>query len=154
MRHEAAVAAKPGECALNHPASPDDFEATILIGALDDLKSNRLGCEFGFKLGAGISAVGEDFGDEREQPARPGDEAGGTIAILHAGRDHFDAEQQSNGINERVTLDPLCLFARVVADRIGAGPPFSVAFTACVSMMAAVGEASRPSASRHWTSRA
>jgi hypothetical protein len=29
-----------------------------------------------------------------------------------------------------------------------------VAFTACVSMMAAVGEASRPSASRHWTSSA
>jgi hypothetical protein len=73
---------------------------------------------------------------------------------LHAGRDHLDAEQQSDGIDECVALDALGLFARVVTDRIGVGPPFSAAFTACVSMMAAVGDASRPSASRHWTSKA
>jgi hypothetical protein len=153
VRHEPAVTAEPGEGAFDHPASPDDFDAAFFVGAFDDLEGNRLDCEFGFKLGAGIAAVGEDFGDEREQSARPADEAGGAIAILHAGRDHLDAEQQSDGIDEGVTFDTFGLFTRVVANQIGVAPPFSVAFTACVSIMAAVGDGSRPSASRHWTSR-
>jgi hypothetical protein len=153
VRHEPSVTTEPGESAFDHPAAPDDFEAAFFVGAFDDLKGNRLVCECGFELGAGIATVGKDFGDERERTARPANEAGGAIAILHAGRDHLDAEQQSDGIDEGVALDTFGLFARVVADRIGVGPPFSVAFTACVSMMAAVGDGSRPSASRLWTNR-
>jgi hypothetical protein len=89
-----------------------------------------------------------------QRSARRSQQAGGAIAILHAGRDYLDAEQKSDGIDEHVALDTLGFFARVVADRIGVGAPFSAAFTACVSMMAAVGDASRPSVSRHWTSKA
>ena len=154
MHHEPAIAAKPGECALDDPPPPDDLEAGIVVGAFDDLEGNGLGCEIGFELGAGIAAVGENSGDERKQPARPGDEVGRAIAILHAGWNHLDAEQQPDGIDECVALDALGLFACVVADRIDVSAPFSVAFTACVSMMAAVGDGSRPSASRHWTSNA
>jgi hypothetical protein len=71
---------------------------------------------------------------------------------LHAGRDHLDAEQQSDGTTRALRLIPL-VFARLLADRIGVGPPFSVAFMARVPMMAAVGDGSCPSASRLWTSR-
>ena len=130
MRHKPAVATEPGEGSLDHPSSSDDFEAAILVGAFDDFECDGLSREIGFEPGAGIAAIGKNLGDERKQPARPADEAGGAIAILHTGRNHLDAEQQSDGIDERVTLDAFCLFARVVADRIGVGPPFSVAFTA------------------------
>lgn len=153
VRHEPAIATEPGEGSLDHPSPPDDFEACLLVGAFDDLQRDGAGGEIGFKLGAGVAAIGKDLGDEREQPAGFGDQVGRAITILHAGRDHLDAEQQSYRVDERVALDAFCLFACVVAHRISAGPPFSVAFTACVSMMAAVGEGSRPSASRHWTSR-
>jgi hypothetical protein len=73
---------------------------------------------------------------------------------LHIGRDDLDAEQQPNRVDERVALDALDFLAGVIAGRIGAGPPFSVALAVCVSMTAALGDASRPSASRHWTSSA
>jgi hypothetical protein len=45
----------------------------------------------------------------------------------------------------------LNLFARIVAMRVNARPPFSALFTLWLSMMAAVGLASRSSASRHFT---
>ena len=152
MRHEPAIATEPGEGALDHPSPPNDLEASLLVGAFDDLECDRLSRKIGFELRAGIAAVGKDLGDEWKQPAGFGDEVGRAIAILQAGRDHLDAKQQSYRIDEGVALDALGLFTRVVADRIDFGPPFSVAFTACVSMMAAVGDGSRPSASRHWTS--
>src|SRR5262245_16777835 len=152
MRREPAISPQPGEGALDHPSPADDFEAASVVGALDDLESNRLRCEIGFELAADEGAVGEDAGNEREAPAGPADQLDRAIAILHARRDHRDAEQQTYGIDQGVTLDALCLLGRVVARRIGMGPPFSAALTVCVSMMAAVGEASRPSASRQATS--
>lgn len=149
MRHKAAIATQPGECSLDHPSPPHDLEAAALVGALDDLKRNRLRCKIGLEFGACISAIGKDLSDEWELSARPGDEVSCAIAILYVCRNDLDAKQQAYCINERITLDALGFLARIVADRIDIAPPFSVAFTACVSMMAAVGEASRPSASRH-----
>ena len=108
-----------------------------------------LRCKVSLEFGAGISAIGKDLGNEWERSARPGDEVSCTIAILYVRGNDLDAKKQAYCINERITLDALGFLARVVADRIDIAPPFSVAFTACVSMMAAVGEASRPSASRH-----
>ena len=149
MGHEAAVAAEPGERALDHPASSHDLESTFLVGALDDLQHHWLIGEVGSKLVAGIAAIGEDVSDEREEAPRPADETCRAITILNACRDHLNAEQQSDAVNDEVTLDTLYLLACIIADRILVSPPFSVAFTLCVSMMAALGEASRPSASRH-----
>ena len=103
---------------------------------------------------AGIGAVGEDISDEREQPPGSANEIAGTVAILHAGRDHLNAEQEPDRVDEQIALDALCFLARVIPDQIAPAPPFSVAFTLCVSMMAADGLASRPSASRHRTSSA
>ena len=55
-----------------------------------------------------------------------------------------DAEQQAGRVDRDVTLAALDLFTRVVAPR----PPFSVVLTLWLSMMAALGLASRPSRSR------
>lgn len=130
VRHEPAITAEPGEGAFDHPASAYNLETAVLTGTLDDFQINRLMGKRCFELWPGITAIGENFGDKREQPPRPADEAGGTVPVLHTGRDHLDTEQQSDGIDERVTLDALGFLAGIVAGRIGIGPPFSVAFTA------------------------
>jgi hypothetical protein len=59
--------------------------------------------------------------------------------------------QQALGINEDMPLLTFEFFARVEAVRIDAPPPFSELSTLWLSITAAVGEASRPARSRHWT---
>ena len=60
-------------------------------------------------------------------------------------------EQQTQRIYQDVTLLALDLFARIIAMRIDAGPPFSALLTLWLSMIAAVGLASRSTFSRHAT---
>jgi hypothetical protein len=55
-----------------------------------------------------------------------------------------DAEQEARAVDRDVALSALDLLRRVVATR----SPFSVVLTLWVSMMAALGLASRPSCSR------
>jgi hypothetical protein len=59
--------------------------------------------------------------------------------------------QQALGVDQDVPLLALDLLACVVAQGIDADPPFSAPFTLWLSMIAAVGLASRPACSRHWT---
>jgi hypothetical protein len=148
MRHEAAVTPKPGESPFDDPAPPDKLEAALVVRAPDDLESDPLRGQIGGELVSLVAAIRKDVFDEREQPACLFDQLRGGIPVLHAGRDRLDAKQQPYRIGKRVAFDAFDFLARVIANRIPAAPPFSVAFTACVSMMAAVGEASRPSASR------
>ena len=47
--YEAAVAPEPGEGALDEPPPPDDLEATVLVGALDDLERDGVSGEVGIE---------------------------------------------------------------------------------------------------------
>src|SRR5262249_35604536 len=58
-------------------------------------------------------------------------------------------QQQTQRVYENMALLALDLFARVIAMRIDAAPPFSALFTLWLSTMAAVGLASRSPCSRH-----
>ena len=60
-------------------------------------------------------------------------------------------KQQAECIDENMPLLALYFLAGVVTRRIDAGPPFSALFTLWLSMMAAVGLASRCACSRHWS---
>jgi len=60
-----------------------------------------------------------------------------------------DTEQEAGGIDPDMALAPLDLPGGIVAAR----PPFSVVLTLWVSMMTAVGLASRPSVSRNVMTR-
>jgi hypothetical protein len=62
--------------------------------------------------------------------------------------------QQTLRIDENVPLLAFDLLARIIAMGVDAGPPFSALFTLWLSMMQAVGLASRPAFSRHWTYKA
>jgi hypothetical protein len=98
-----------------------------------------------------ISGVGEDAQDEREQRARARIEHEcRTITILDIGAVHCRAQRQAERIYENVALLALDLLSRIVAMRI-VRPPFSALLTLWLSMIAAVGLASRPSRSLHFT---
>lgn len=149
MRHEAAVAPEPGKGALDNPAPPHKLEAALIVRALDDLEGDPLRGHFSGESVSPVAAIRKDVFDEGEQAARLFDQRRGAIPVLDICWDRLDAKDEADGVNERVAFDSLDFFARIVANRIPAAPPFSVALTACVSIMAAVGEASRPPASRH-----
>ena len=154
MRHQPAVATQPRERALDDPSPADDFEAALRVGAFDDFELDRLVGEGRRKLRPGVASIGEDPGDERKSHPCSADQIRRAVAVLDIGRDHLDAEQQAYRVDQRIALDALGFLARIVPDRIARDPPFSVAFATWVSMIAAVGLASRPSASRHFTSSA
>jgi hypothetical protein len=60
-------------------------------------------------------------------------------------------QQQTLRVYQDMTLLALDLFAGVIPVRIDRGPPFSAALTLWLSIIAAVGLASRPACSRHFT---
>src|SRR3954463_7995022 len=61
-------------------------------------------------------------------------------------------EQQALGVDQDMTLLAPDLLAAVIARRVNAAPPFSALLTLWLSMIAALGLASRPANSRHATS--
>src|SRR5258706_9344657 len=63
--------------------------------------------------------------------------------------DEIHAAGDTQRIYQNMALLTLDLLARIIAMRIDAGPPFSALFTLWLSMMAAVGLASRSAFSRH-----
>jgi hypothetical protein len=68
----------------------------------------------------------------------------GAVGVLDIGGMDKDTEQEARGIDPDMALAALDLLGGIVAAR----PPFSVVLTLWVSMMAALGLASRPSLSR------
>jgi hypothetical protein len=73
------------------------------------------------------------------------------ITILDVGRVNERMNQKAYRIDQNMPLLALDLLSCIVAVRINATPPFSAFFTLWLSMTAAVGLASRPAASRHFT---
>ena len=127
-----------------------------VIGALDD---------FGFEIGEDfrqgllefrslIAAVGKQLFQERIHPEQCRKKQNAAVAVLDIGRMNNRVQQQTERIYENMALLALDLFARIIAMRIDVGPPFSALFTLWLSMMAAVGLASRSPCSRHSTYRA
>ena len=101
-----------------------------------------------------IATVGKQLFQERIHPEKGCKKQDATVAILDIGGMNDRVEQQTQRIYENMALLALDLFARIIARRIDAGPPFSALFTLWLSMMAAVGLASRSPCSRHSTYRA
>ena len=62
--------------------------------------------------------------EEGEQAAGLLDKLRSAVPVLNAGRDRLDTKQQSYRIDNRVALDALDLFARVVATDSGCRPFF------------------------------
>ena len=78
----------------------------------------------------------------REQPDA-------AVAILNASGVNDRVQQQTLRVDENMSLLALDQLARIEPVRIDTGPPFSALFTLWLSMMQAVGLASRSAFSRH-----
>ena len=149
---ESAATVQPCDCALDDPSFWQDDEGVQLV-ALDDF-DDPIATVGGGQCGARslISGIGEDAQDEREQCARALIENGcSAVAILDIGSMNRCTQQQTERVYENVALLALDLFSRIVAMRIGVRPPFSALLTLWLSMIAAVGLASRSSRSLHST---
>ena len=123
------------------------------FGAFDDFDNPVAG------LGRGssgtwtlIAGIGEDSNNGGiKRPRACIEHKCCTVAILDAGRMHGGAQQQTQRVYENVAFLALDLLSGIVAMRIDAHPPFSALFTLWLSMIAALGLASRSSCSLHST---
>ena len=124
-----------------------------MIGAFDDV-SLKMGQDFSerlLELRPLVASVGEQLLQERIHTKQGRQQQDAAVAILNVGGMNDGMQQQTQRIYQNMALLALDLFARIIAMRIDAGPPFSALFTLWLSMMAAVGLASRSSCSRHST---
>ncbi len=147
---EASIAPDPRERALDDPAFWEDGEALLSRFRPDDLQSPSAGPDEG-ALGFWplIASVGEDGLEEGEAPSGSFvQNEGRRVTILNRSRMDDDPQHQAKRVDQNVTLDPFGLLACVIADRASPRPPFSADFTLWLSMIAALGLASRPDASR------
>ena len=124
-----------------------------MIGTLDDLHIHprHYFCHGAAKQRALIAAIGVKFHQERIQAEHGRHDKRAAITILYVGGVHDGVDQQAFGVDENMPLLALDLLSCVVARRINRSPPFSALLTLWLSMTAAVGLASRPIASRHFT---
>ena len=151
VAHESAVAADPGEGALDDPPPGQGNEA-MRLGPFDDLQLPGAGLgDDGRHLRSLVCGVGEDALDEGEQATGSTQQQISAVAILHRGRMDHDVQEQAKRIDENVPLATRDLLARVVPLRIDRDPPFCAALALWLSMTAAEGLASRPSFSRSAT---
>ena len=148
---QSPAAVEPSDGALDDPAPGHDDEALGLIGSPDDL-----GLELGEDAGQGglkdrplVGAVGEQFFEKGKQIEQRCQELEAAVAILNVGGGDDGVQEKALGIDQNVALLALDQLARIEAMRIAAGPPFSALFTLWLSMMQAVGLASRSAFSRH-----
>jgi hypothetical protein len=100
-----------------------------------------------------IAGVSEQRLQERIHPEQGRKQQDAAVAILDVSGMNDGVEQQTQRIYQNVALLALDLLARIIAMRIDAGPPCMGPFlsTLWLSMMAAVGLASRSACSRHAT---
>jgi hypothetical protein len=146
---EAPVVADPGKGALYDPAFGQDDEAMQLV-AFDDfeLPGSGLG-DLGGGLLSLITGIGKDAFDEREQTSGASIEHQlGTVAILDVGGMDDDIQQETERVDENMPFAARNLLARIEALRVERGAPFWAALALWLSMIAAVGLASRPSCLR------
>ena len=123
------------------------------VGPFDDL-----GLETGEQAGQRavkdrplIGAVGKQRLQKREQSEQRRQQRDAAVAILDVGGGDAAVQQQALGIDQDMALLALDQLARIEAVPIDARPPFSALFTLWLSMMQAVGLASRSACSRHLT---
>jgi len=121
---QTAVAADPGEGALDDPAFGQGDEA-MGIAALDDLQAPRAG--LGGHLGhlwPLVAGVGEDAFDKRKGPPDRAQQVARTVAVLHIGREDDDAQQEAQRIDEDMALAAGDFLARIKALRVKRRAPF------------------------------
>ena len=148
---QSSATAEPSESAFDDPAFGQWDEACGLTRPLDDLDVDARQDPFhrAPELWPLVAAVGIELDQERKGAEQARHQQRPAVAVLDVGGVHDGVHQQALRIDEDVPLLALDLLARVVARRVNRRSPFSALLTLWLSMIAAVGLASREAACRH-----
>src|SRR3990170_2994911 len=111
---EPAVAAYPGEEALDHPAAWQHGKADLIWQLADDLDDDDGGRGHPLMI---VSGIGEGPFDEGEEPTGDGEEWSAAVAILDARRMRLVEGGAPVGVDERMALAAVDLLAGVIATR-------------------------------------
>ena len=145
---QTSVPSKPAQCSFDDPSPGQDDEADPGDAANDDQgQAEQKAGEQSWQ--AVVNAVGEHRLEPAGQRLDPAQQVPRAVGVLNVGGVDDDTQQEAGGIDRDVACAAPDLLGRIIATR----PPFSVVLTLWVSMMAAVGLASRPSCSRSIVSR-
>jgi hypothetical protein len=98
-----------------------------------------------------VAAIGVELQQKREPPEQRAHQHHAAVAVLDVGRVDDGVQQQALRVYQDLALLALDLLAGVKARRVDRDPPFSALLTLWLSMIAAVGLASRAANSRHFT---
>ena len=98
-----------------------------------------------------VAAVGVELEEKWEGAEQGRNHQRPAVPVLDVSGVHERVRQKALGIDQDMPLLAFDLLAGVVARRVDRRPPFSALFTLWLSMIAAVGPASRRAASRHFT---
>ena len=144
--------ARPGDGAFDDPALGQHHEFARVTAPHDlDVHLSAGTGQALLELRPLLARVGVELQQEGIQPQQRRHHQNLAIAILDIGGMHDRVHQQALPVDQDVPLLPLDLFATIEAWRIDAAPPFSGLLTLWLSMMAAVGLASRSACSPHST---
>ena len=139
-----ATTSQPRQCSLNHPPAWQHLKLMAGPGTLDDLQDPARHGHHPVHQLAAVASVSPDESKAWESSYQFIDDQPRTISVLDIGRMHHHRQQQAHGIYDDVSLSTVDLLTSIIATR----PPFSVVFTLWLSMIAALGVGSLPSASR------
>lgn len=150
---QASAAVKPSNRSFDDPALGKDDEALGRIGSLDDLDLQAAAdaTQAGLKIWPLIGPIGIEFAQKRMQAKQGRHDPDAPVTILDVARMHDGVQQQTLCVYKDMALLAFDLLTGVIARRVNRRPPFSALLTLWLSMMAAVGLASRPAFSRHAT---
>ena len=141
---QAAAPTQPRQGAFHYPSAGQHLKAVTVRLPPDYLQQPAAkGPGPGDQL-ASVSAVSPNYLESGKPTRQFSQHQLGSISILDVGGMYHHGQKQSHGVYYDVTLAAGDLFAGIIAPR----PPFSVVFTDWLSMIAALGVASRPAASR------
>ena len=76
-----------------------------------------------------VSAIGEQFAQERELSEQRGQDQNAAVTILNIGGRHRRMQHHAQGVDQDMTLLALDQLAAIEAMRVDADPPFSALFT-------------------------
>jgi len=141
---QTAITSQPTKSAFNDPAAWEDDKARLIIAALNNFKRPTTGIFDPVDELSAVIAIGPDQLQPWEKTFERFQEQFRTGPILDVSGMNNGFQHQSYCIDQQMALAPIHILARVVA----AWSPFSVVLTLWLSMMAALGSGSRPSATR------
>ena len=135
--------AQPGQSPLHHP-SPGQHLKAGSSGTPHYLQGPTRQRPHPANQLSGVSAISPNQAEAGNPASQLADDQPGSVPVLDISRVHGHGQQQAQSVYDDMALPSEDLLAGIVAAR----PPFSVVFTLWLSMMAALGAAYLPSASR------